>query len=242
MPIPENCARVHLNFTLAPDEIAVTTFAMQLQHGAGNTLDWNTAVGVLAQKAGDKWRTSLDSQRAKFGPHVTLDSVTAYHLNADTGKTMDKGIYVPASKWQGQGAGGSMPNEVAAAVTLYAYPQGQFVADRARRRGRMFLPPMDATTVAGLNDPGRQGRMSAGQRDQLATALGAYFNDIHHMAADGSDSPLGGQDWWSFGVLSRAGAAFHRVEWIALGDVFDAQRRRRNAQGEVVKSVTISDG
>lgn len=241
MPIPENVCRVHLNWTLGSDEIAVSTFHMQLQHGAGNDLDWSVAPNVLATKVAQKWATNMTSQAGLFGAAVALRDVSVYHLDATTEKTLDKGQFVlgGATTWAGSG-GACLPFEVAVAVSLYAYTPGTFVPNRASLRGRFYLPPIDASA---LGNGAQAGRLGPSSQSALASALGNFANDIHHTSADQSgDNPLGGEDWWSLGVLSRKRGEFHRVTTLRVGDVPDVQKRRRNKLAEGYQDRTITDG
>lgn len=241
MPIPENCARVHLNWTLGTEEIAVSTFHMQVQHGAGNTLNWADATNVLASKAYQKLRNAWSANTAMLSPEVRLASVNTYHLDAATGKALDKGTYVPGSGQAFIGSGGAgLPNEVALAVSLYAYDAGVFDPQRLRKQGRMYLPPLATSTISTVG--GQGGKLSTAAQSAINSMMGAYFNDMHHTSIDTSDNPLGGQDWWSLGVLSRKYGEFHRVTRTRVGNVFDAQLRRRNRQREAYSETTISDG
>lgn len=239
--IPENVARFALNFALTGGEIAVTSFHAQVQHGAGNTLEWQSACDTAAKKCHDKWNTNMGPVKGLFGNAVALASVAVYHLEAASGKALEKGFYSPgAPVWKG--AGINMPYEVSVGVTLLTSAAGTIVRNPGRRRGRMYLPPPATGIMASGSPEPRPGRLAANSQGELTTALGNFFNDIHHMSINESDNPLGGQDWWSFGVLSRADGQIHRVERVRVGDIPDAQRRRRQQIDEVYSEVAVSDG
>lgn len=239
-PVPENVAVVHLNFALAPEEIAVCTFSMRLRHGAGNPLDWPQTTQKAAEIVRDKWLARMQEAASYFAPNVSLSHVDTYHLAADTGLTLDKGTAAmgPGQHWAGGGQP-ALPLEVALAVSLYGYTPGVFVPNRARMRGRMYLPPLNVSAMAGTNDGNRQGRVSNAVHADLSAKLSDFFNDIQGMQADGSQNPLGGQDVWELGVLSRKFSEFYKVNTIRLGDVWDSQRRRRNAQEEFYRDMPI---
>jgi hypothetical protein len=237
-PVPEDIVRVQMNFLLGTEELAVASFHLHLNHEPGANTNWAEMVQTAAEKTRDKWRAAFgQTERGLFPTAVVLRDVAAYHLRASDGHALDKGSAIASggSAWAGS-ATRSLPLECAAAVSFFGYPQGAFVRDRARRRGRMYLPPL-AIDVMDDSSPGRAGRMGAGQANTLATAVGAFFNDIEGMSV-GQD-PLDIGQTWSHVIVSRAGNFFSPVTRVAVGDVVDVQRRRRNSQNEFYRSVDI---
>jgi hypothetical protein len=240
VPIPENCARVHLNWTLGTEEIAVSTFHMQMQHGVGQPVDWDAISNKLAEKTYTKLNNAWSGQTSLLSPEVRLASVNVYHLAADTGRSLNKGTRMAPSGGTLIGSGGAgLPNEVALAVSLYGYGAGVFDPQRLRKQGRMYLPPLASSTLSVVG--GQGGKLSTSAQSAINSVMGAFFNDMHKTTVDDSSFVLGGSDWWSLGVLSRKYGEFHRVERIRVGNVFDAQLRRRNRQREAYSETVIAD-
>jgi hypothetical protein len=239
--LPEDTIRVQMNWSLLPDEIAVSTFGMVLNHGVGLTVDWPVDVQTAARKVYDKWVAAAGtSLSGMISGRVKLHDVSVYHLSATTGKSLDKGSYGPTTPWTGQ-AVDSLPNECALAVSLYGYTPGDFIQFPRRWRGRMYLPPM-STSVMENSDYNRHGRLQLTKRGQILTSMSTFFNDLHRMSrTTGNHVPLGGDDFWGLCVVSRRDVATRRVKTIRVGDVMDVQRRRRNRQREVYADATISD-
>ena len=241
MPVPEDCIRVHLNFDMnGGEEIAVATFALQQDHIEGAGSNWEEVTQRAAEKVSAKWkeRMPVGVVTPWFASTVRLSNVTTYHLEAATGHTLHKGVAVEATPWKGTG-GPSLPFECSAAVSLYAYTPGSFVANRGRKRGRMYLPPLTTGAMAPDMQGVRPGVLAPGAVGPLADGLGAFFNDVNQMTV--GEDPLGIGSVWTLGVISRADVAFYPVTHIRLGNVLDTQRRRRNKQNEVYTDRVITN-
>jgi hypothetical protein len=233
-PVPEDLVRVHLNFSVGIEEIAVSTFHLHLNRITGSTTDWPVFTQIAADLTVQKWKQRMTNV-AQFPAGLSLRDVAAYHLNAADGKTLHKGSApaTGANAWAGT-ATKSLPLECATAVSLFGYGVGQFVPDRARRRGRMYLPPL-STDVMDDGTPGHMGRLQAGNHNVLQGAVGAFFDDIHGMIGD---LPAG--DRFDLVVVSRTGNFFTPVTRVSVGDVVDVQRRRRNGQPETYKHTVLT--
>jgi hypothetical protein len=119
-------------------------------------------------------------------------------------------LTLPASP-AGSLAGFTMPPQVAEVVTIHTIVPGR------SGRGRFYLPPLGtATGTAG-------GRMNTVNRDSLATGFATYVSDLQAASV-----PV------QVGVYSRKLHAFSGSTNIAVGDVFDTQRGRRNSLVEAV--------
>ena len=240
MPVPEDVIRCNLNFSLGSEEIAVSGFHMKLDHIPGANTNWPEMVTTAAQKIYEKFKAAFDVQAASqsFPPTVKLRDVTVYHLEAATGHALDRGQHVPAAAnvWSG-GSGISLPLECSLAVSLYGYAQGEFVPQRARKRGRMYLPPLNAGAMSGASFQSA-GRVATAQHTGVALAVGTFFNDVHRMTV-GQDPLDVGQNW-DLVVLSKAAVATTVVKQVRVGDVMDVQRRRRNNQVETYLSTPIT--
>lgn len=112
------------------------------------------------------------------------------------------------------GGGNMLPHEVAVCASLLSAVYGR------SGRGRVYLPPpaYGALTTTG--------RLDATIRGTMATAMATY-------CADTTDQSL------FAAVASRTTTAIHRVLTVKVGDVFDSQRRRRDALSEVYTSATV---
>lgn len=154
---------------------------------------------------------------ARHNDTVTVAGVRITERNVVTG--------VPASAadasftFTGAGAAGNaLPSE----VSIVLSQRTALVS----RRGRMYTPP----TVIGVLTS--DGRLAAAQRDIWADAFQDYMQSL--LAATPTVVPV----VWKRPVAG-AGGASSPVTSIDVGDVFDAQRRRRNKLVEARASRTI---
>lgn len=107
----------------------------------------------------------------------------------------------------GENVSNTLPHEVAVVASLRTSIAGRSA------RGRMYLPPPAANT---LTD---QGRLNGDSREDIATAMAAY---------------LGAMPSGLVSVVASATTGFFLdVTQVKVGDVYDAQRRRRNRLNEV---------
>ena len=142
---------------------------------------------------------------------TTLDDIVVYTLNPSTHKATARAEVVGPGAGIGVGAG--LPQEVAIVATLRAVTPGP------AGRGRMYLPPPLAT--------------STDVDSKLTTAI--QTNTAQNVA-DGIQAAL--LDGFT-AVLSSVGRADRSIVSVDVGNVFDAQRRRRNKLLEVRVSVPI---
>lgn len=136
-----------------------------------------------------------------FATTVSYNSWVVYQLDQTTGRALQK--EEGAVNHPGTAAGNSLPQEVAEVVTLRTAAAGP------SGRGRMFLPPVEVSHLTAA------GRMPLSTTQAIGGAMITLFQ---HMATAGFAS-----------VLYSKGRANRPLTFIEVGDVFDAQRGRRDA-------------
>jgi hypothetical protein len=135
---------------------------------------------------------------------------------------IEKFYATPISGGEG---GGSLPPQVSLSAQLAtAIPHG------LGAKGRMFLPgirtPVSSTT----------GKIGATESGQIATALRAFFASVN---GDADIPGLVINASKGSGLLPGLNARNVYVTTVRVGDVYDTQRRRRNALHETYASSTI---
>lgn len=235
LPVPADMMRVRMRATLWESgtelEEAQFGFYGQRFHRTGNVVDWPANVQEVANKVRDKWNSNVP-YKAGFPGDVHMDSVTVNHLEAATGKTLDQGValFTGDDAWVGTGPK-SLPWETALCVSLSGYQRGSFVVDKARKRGRFYLPPMSSGV---LNDVG--GEIDSTALGYIATQIIAFLNDVQGMTI-GGDEVGGDQDYFNLVVMSIGTPAkpltpaTFPVTNIYVDSKFDSQRRRERQQG-----------
>lgn len=153
---------------------------------------------------------TVDGVSLHYTPVVSLQSLRVASLATDTGRQTDavEQAYVHAGT---HAAGGCLPQEVSIAVTT----RGASV--NRRNRGRFFLPP-PAVDVADNN-----GLVAA-------TPLGDFADCAQGMLNILSISGRSAVLW------HRDLRTFTSIVTVDVGNVFDAQRRRRNKLVETRQS------
>lgn len=235
LPVVPDAMKVTFRATLehssGPVEEAQFGFTGVRVHRTGNPTDWKADVQQLAEKVRDKWIERV-TQKGFWSAAVRMATVRVDHLNAADGKTQDVGIapFVGAgNEWYGSGAD-SLPWETTMAVSLYGYGAGEFVLNKARKRGRMYLPPMAILAASGY-----AGQMTQGNLNNLTANMVAFFNDVQGAEFD-SGSPEQEADYFDLRILSRGtqlkplDPSSTPVTRIRLDSRIDSQRRRERQQ------------
>lgn len=124
----------------------------------------------------------------------------------------------PGSAILGTATSSSLPPECSIVVSLLSEVAG------GRGRGRMYLPPTAVAPVGGL------GEVSGGTVTDHLAAMQAFFNDLN-ASTDVPDD---------VSIYSIAADVLREVATIRIGNVYDAQRRRRNSLPEVYSGVPIT--
>lgn len=206
----------------------------------GGAEEWQTGffVGALSADAAvptqaytdvvrDAWATFFTAQASDISSSYTFTQVKAARIATD-GKYdgSDVAISYPATTKAGYYGGAPMPPQVALVATLIA-GSGKGLAGK----GRMYLPGVSI----GI---GGTGKINGGWCQATATRLAAFFNTIDssfdapgHVinASEGSAKLLG------------VNAKNVPVNGVRIGDVYDTQRRRRNALSETYYAATVAD-
>lgn len=132
----------------------------------------------------------------------------------------------PATSVTGSRSGAPLPAQVALVATLIA-GSGKGLAGK----GRMYLPGVSET----INS---SGHLDQGYCVKWATNLAAFFDSIN------SDFNMPGQVVnvsRGHKKLLGVGARTVPVNGVRVGNVYDTQRRRRNALAETYSAVTVAD-
>lgn len=220
MAIPSHIYRLVFAGTLGPavDEWQVRLH-LQLQ---GNTdlTGWETG---YCNDAADSWGgTIMESTAPVYTANDTvLQSVTLYQLDT-AGHT--EALWMADEGHVGvAGTGGdSLPSEIAVVATLETAHLGRSY------RGRMYLPGLAKAAC------GADGLISLTYYENIATQVAALITALDKSIDDELPTVM------NVGILSETKGIFTEVIGTKVGNVFDAQRRRRNGAPETysLESVT----
>ena len=198
----------------------MTLFHMTLE---GTTPDGNWSFGVWTTNTGDdasaaltKFQTAVAAMWAS-GIDAFISDQIAYTgqkvvtVDQSTGRQIARadGAVTDA----GADTGETLPPQVALAVTLRTA-----LATRAGR-GRIYLPPFAVSQMT-------NGRMNATNKGTTLTAVKGMFDTL---ISDGHTPVLYG----------RTAHTVTPITQLALGDVFDTQRRRRDSYVETYTTTAV---
>lgn len=188
------------------------TLRWQLPGGevANTTCSWRSSsplvsldpslAALLSGKADSFW-TAVKLQYASQTFYVG----SSVSWISPTGVTLAR-IDAPVAPDAGSGPNNACPNEVACVVSLRTAVAGR------RTRGRMYLPPFSTVTLT------NQARWLPSVTGAIATAAATMLGSF-----------TSGAETFDAVVASATGSLLTPVIATAVGDVPDAQRRRRDA-------------
>ncbi len=143
---------------------------------------------------------------------TTFSDVVASRIDVATGVVLESAQALIGIS--GSNGAASLPSEVAVCVTLNPVAGTQ--------KGRFYLPCPSGASLA------PQGRLATDWQISCATRLKNFFDAL------GSDtSPA------RVGIYSRKNRAYVGARSLSVGNVFDAQRRRRNKLVEARETRTL---
>lgn len=132
----------------------------------------------------------------------------------------------PTTAVAGGSNGNPLPPQCALVATLVA-GSGKGLAGK----GRMYLPGVRHVIDGG-------GKISSGSTQAIATNLAAFFNTLNGSFDIGGEVVNASRGSAKF---LGAGARNVPVNGVRVGNVYDTQRRRRNALGEQYSTAVVAD-
>jgi hypothetical protein len=150
--------------------------------------------------------------KPKFGPQVKFIG-SKVELLSILGKIL-QGVDFAQTPEPGTSSGNTLPHEVSEVVTLKTLGTGR------SDRGRFFLPPMSSSALTEF------GRIRLDWLADVATASAT-------LLADFAAPPINAV------LYSRKNDSLAPLNGLTFGDVFDAQRRRRDALVEIRETRSI---
>jgi len=163
------------------------------------------------------WETFFKAASSEISSKYTYNQLKMHVVNND-GKTLaDSAQYhSPATAAVGGYVGAALPPQIAVVATLAnSMPRG------LATKGRMFLPGVASTIDT-------TGHIPTASTTAIATNLKTFFDAIHNDADTPGNLMLASV---GRGPLHTDGA-IRKVDTVRVGNVFDTQRRRRNALTE----------
>lgn len=237
--IPNDCVHVNFHYVLgpaaAPEE---ANWGFYLQYVDDRPVpgvipqDWAPAMEALAGDMADSHAVLWDSIKSEFPLDVQAHSVRVAHL--DNTKHELHAATAALDLTRGE-ASPPLPYQCSPVVTLYGYDPAAFAANRARKRGRFYLPPLHGGTMAA------NGVIGNSTVTTLSTAFDAFFEDVQGKRAFYGSDPAVDYGYYRVVVVSNVGAGLAtQVEVISIGNVMDTQRRRRRSLNEVRTNTALS--
>lgn len=224
MAIPAGMFYVRWVFTLTSQGVPtdVATFGLYFVSSSGTG---TPPLDGLAEMARDAWNGNDVSTPSWYSTAASGMNVDAYSLDT-AGHATGKGsaAFSGGDSWVGTGTTG-LPWQDAVVVGTYGYNPSGFVADRARKRGRFYLPPMAEAVLD------QDGTLDGSTQTGLLAGAAGFVADLGSTAVGA----------WNFvpHVLSKTGGASYEITYVRLGQVVDTQRRRRNKLPENFQQVAI---
>lgn len=213
MPTPADIVRVAINAVLPGGEQLVHTFHVKDVRNPGSLV--GADLDVLAQQVAYKWQDFLGREGQGGVPisgHMSnglrYKTVNTYKIGAD-GKAEAQGEGTFSAN-QGGSSTSALPTEVALCCTTRTGSPGR------SNRGRLYLGGLANEALAA------DGKVRVGLNSGIAIALAQFFRDVRDI-----DVSTGQQDKWEPHVASFTHGTSRKITAVAVGDVFDVQRRRR---------------
>jgi hypothetical protein len=191
------------------------------------TQDASVPTQQFADAVRDAWTTFFTHADSAISNSYSFTQVKAVRLAKDGRYDgTDPAVSSPAGTVTGSRPGSPMPAQVALVATLIA-GSGKGLAGK----GRMYLPGV-SETISG------NGHLDQGYCVKWATNLAAFFNTIN-----GSFDAPGEVINVSRGHKKQLGLGARNVpvNGVRVGNVYDTQRRRRNALAETYSAATVAD-
>jgi len=220
-----------------PHRIVKVTFAGTMFGGneiwsTGFYLGWENkdADPITAQGMADvsaAWEIFFKAASSEISNKYTYNTLKMHIVNND-GKTLpDSAQYhAPATAAVGGSASAPLPPQIALVATLAnSLPRG------LATKGRMFLPGVNSLVDT-------TGHIGTSSTTAIATNLKTFFDSVYN------DADLPGNPMLASvgrGPLHTDGA-IRRISTVRVGNVFDTQRRRRNALTEAYTTRTVAGG
>jgi hypothetical protein len=174
--------------------------------------DVDEVITVAQDMADELWgATTADPIRSYYPSSVQLTTIVAYELSSGTGRAIARAE--ASASHVGANVGVPLPQEVAVCCSLRTAQPGP------GGRGRFYLPGPAVSTVTAL------GRLDSTTRDGIADSVAAMLG----VAVAAAHPP----------VLFTPGVPDREILSVDVGDVFDAQRRRRDALVESRHSIAL---
>lgn len=176
---------------------------------------------------GAMWTTFFTGNSNNVNFRWQTTQVKAARMNADGSTDTDNVEYWnPSGTVAGGDVGSPFPAQIALAATL--------ISSNVRgpaSKGRMFLPGVHIGV-------GADGRADSGGIGTTATALNTFLSEVN----DSVDVPNRIILVSTESVIPLRDSQNKKVEHLRMGNVFDTQRRRRNALVETYINRDVSQG
>lgn len=171
------------------------------------------------------WETFFAKPSSAISSQYKYEMLKMCVINNDGKTVADSAMFhSPTNPVAGGGSPAALPPQVALVASLTnSVPRG------LATKGRMFLPGVSAGVQA-------TGKIDSFTRDAIAANLKDFFDSVYN------DADLPGQP-----VLVSVGRGplhtdgnVRLVTQVKVGDVYDTQRRRRNALSESYKALNVA--
>lgn len=221
MAYPNKVARVTLSGTMfGGQEIWSTGFFMGAE-GADASPVTDTGVSDIS----NAWQTFFSAPSSEISSKYLYTMCKVQMLGVDGKAIPDTAKYFsPGSAIPGAAAGQALPPQIALVATLAnSLPRG------LATKGRMFLP--------GINSPvDSTGHIGTATTTAIATNLQTFFQSILNDA----DTPGRAVLASTGNSLQLRPGAIRNVTQVRVGNVYDTQRRRRNALMEAYQTKPVN--
>lgn len=222
MGFPHKVVKVTLSGTMfGGQEIWSTGFHMGFEGQDAPAITETGASDISAA-----WETFFKATTSEISNKYTFNLCKLSMLATDGKAVPDSAVYYsPPTAVTGGSNSSAMPPQVALVATLAnSLPRG------LATKGRMFLPGVNSVVDA-------TGHLSAITCGNIATNLQTFFGAIMNDA----DTPGRAVLASTGNALQLRPGAIRNVTQIRVGNVYDTQRRRRNAMTEAytIKPVPI---
>lgn len=211
---------------------SVSCWGKVTQEGTAGFPDWQPLVDALSEKGCDAWSTQMGASGYSLG--VKALRCVAYHYSQDHKDVLHRGEHAfdPDYSWAGTAAS-SLPPQNTIVLSLYAFDPAGFAQQRARKRGRMYLPTPAPAQLDGT------GTLTDGATIGWVTMAKNFFNAMTGELELPDAVPTSHPRWRPY-VSSVAGQASYKVTHVRVGSTVDTQRRRRNQLPERYQALPIN--